>query len=250
MTSERMPLTRLMIQKGTLPEGVVLFDIQVAQDLAMQHGVNFDSLGPIRPPYPVMFVEYGVGEHGAGCVVTQEDNDIVLELFLYGPGAVVLGPLGQQWYKMNDQGALESKRITQKIADGYRPEATEDLMMSNGRVCMAALSLMNCRNVKTEGLGSIKMRRSGTEKRRGIKPVEVRYNTIILPGGGSHRVGSGSSTHHRATALHRVRGHFKTFTADKPLLGKHVGTYWWGWNVRGSADEGAVVSDYKLQGAQ
>jgi hypothetical protein len=25
-----------------------------------------------------------------------------------------------------------------------------------------------------------------------------------------------------------VDGHFKTFTAEAPLFGKHVGTYWWG----------------------
>ena len=74
---------------------------------------------------------------------------------------------------------------------------------------------------------------------------EIRYNTIILPGGGTESDGKGG---HRATALHRVRGHFKTFTKDRPLLGKHVGTYWWGWQVRGSAKHGTVVSDYELRG--
>lgn len=47
-------------------------------------------------------------------------------------------------------------------------------------------------------------------------------------------------------ALHRVRGHFKTFTADRPLLGQHVGTYWWGWQIRGKAENGINVSDYRL----
>lgn len=25
-----------------------------------------------------------------------------------------------------------------------------------------------------------------------------------------------------------IKGHYKTYTADAPLMGKHVGTYWWG----------------------
>lgn len=107
-----------------------------------------------------------------------------------------------------------------------------------------ALGLINCRNVETREAGRINLRRSGAQKRRGEPATSIRYSTIILPGGGSQSDGHGG---HRATALHRVRGHFKTFTAEKPLMGQHVGTYWWGWNVRGNATNGVVVSDYELK---
>ena len=43
-----------------------------------------------------------------------------------------------------------------------------------------------------------------------------------------------------------LRGHFKTFTEDAPLFGKVVGTFWWGWQVRGTAKNGVIVSDYKI----
>jgi hypothetical protein len=120
--------------------------------------------------------------------------------------------------------------------------------LTYGQTVLMALSLLNCRNVKTEALGKITARRSGTQKRRGVKPFEVRYNTIKLPGGGSERVGRGSKAHDRATALHRVRGHTKTFTAEAPLMGKHVGTYWWGWQLRGNPEHGIVESDYQMSG--
>ena len=46
--------------------------------------------------------------------------------------------------------------------------------------------------------------------------------------------------------LHTVRGHFAHYTADAPLFGKYVGTWWRPWHVRGNPDHGVVVSDYKL----
>ena len=39
-------------------------------------------------------------------------------------------------------------------------------------------------------------------------------------------------------ALHICRGHFKTFTPDAPLMGRHVGIYWWAPHVRGSKEAG------------
>lgn len=50
-------------------------------------------------------------------------------------------------------------------------------------------------------------------------------------------------------AMHFIRGHMKTFSADKPLFGKHTGTYWWSLNVRGDEAEGTVQKDYRVQPA-
>jgi hypothetical protein len=47
--------------------------------------------------------------------------------------------------------------------------------------------------------------------------------------------------------LHLARGRFKTFTEDAPLLGNHVGTYWWGWQVRGQESQGHIEKTYALK---
>lgn len=47
-------------------------------------------------------------------------------------------------------------------------------------------------------------------------------------------------------ALHRVRGHFKTYTEDKPLMGHAVGTWFWAASVRGSARKGTVKKEYQV----
>jgi hypothetical protein len=47
-------------------------------------------------------------------------------------------------------------------------------------------------------------------------------------------------------ALHICRGHFRTYTPDKPLFGKVTGTIFVPMHARGSAQEGIVVQNYKV----
>ncbi len=29
-------------------------------------------------------------------------------------------------------------------------------------------------------------------------------------------------------------------------MGRHVGTYWWGWQVRGNPNNGVTITDYRV----
>jgi hypothetical protein len=277
MDGERMPLARGLIKRDNLDASdTVLIDIQTAWELTHDLYDGVKNLGPVKLPYPNMFMEWksstirhdviGVplsGDMGFEVDEHTRDGEPAIRLILFvmhssGKPGVVPYPAV---IKLDDQGFISDDSIYFESKDDYegvKPWYDNDeydeeeqhqvkLVLSKLLVSvLVALSLMNCKNVTVERLGSIKMRRSGTEKRRGLKPYEVRYNTIVLPGGGSQKVGTGNRAHHRVTALHRVRGHVKTFTAEAPLLGKHVGTYWWGWQVRGDSDKGIVDSDYVL----
>lgn len=80
------------------------------------------------------------------------------------------------------------------------------------------------------------------------KPQQrIDYRVIRLP--------DGRLTHGRSVpvdgvpagiALHTVRGHFATYTADAPLFGKLVGTYWKPATIRGSDQHGQVIKDYDV----
>lgn len=48
-------------------------------------------------------------------------------------------------------------------------------------------------------------------------------------------------------AFHLCRGHFKTYTAERPLFGKYTGTFWWQAQARGSKEHGEVVKDYAVK---
>lgn len=278
---ERMPLARRLLSGAEIVaiggdileytakdvQKWALIDIQVADDIVYERvertgNRQFDlekELGVLRPPFPWIWMEWGLGEMRIGALVTDgragdlqhlEDNQLAACIFFADPKhphivcsdavyVVTLDSNGQIDWNQPPAWMLGAGREWRDDKD----EASLTQMMV---VALYGLTLMNCRNVETAPSGSVKMGRSGRQKRQGVKPVEVRYKTIVLPGGGSTKVGSGSGAHHRATALHKVRGHLKTFTAERPLMGKHVGTYWWGWMVRGSKEHGEVIADYKL----
>jgi len=44
-----------------------------------------------------------------------------------------------------------------------------------------------------------------------------------------------------------VRTHFKKYTADAPLFGKHVGRYVCGMHAAGGAQQDVVVKDYDIR---
>lgn len=129
------------------------------------------------------------------------------------------------------------------LASLYASQASTEYLYGQLAV-MLTLGLMNCKNVHlVENRPPAKF--AGKGKRRKRIPA-LSFHTIKLPshgGGGSGRSASGESVN---LAKHKVRGHFKTYTAERPLMGRHVGTYWWGWQVRGNAQNGVVVSDYKV----
>lgn len=278
-----MPLLRQIVQGRSEPEidnarikqlikwisiDAIPFDIQVAYDIAtekVEHDDNIikmdETIGCVKPPYPIMWMEWfsrtihndATTERNYGCLVTTEDLakppgykdcDFCMYLFIKDPKTGLLASMEIIWlYNIDKMGYISLARFGPLSGEALSEQET-DYVTHVANHCLTALALINCKNVKTESKGAITLARSGTEKRRGIPARKVKYHTIILPGGGTESDGRGG---HRATAIHRVRGHFKTFTAERPLLGQHVGTYWWGWQVRGNAEKGIVVSDYKLK---
>lgn len=63
------------------------------------------------------------------------------------------------------------------------------------------------------------------------------------------RRASGASTEsdeRDAQPFHEVRGHFKTYTQERPLFGRVVGRYWWSPQARGSLVVGVVEKDYDV----
>ncbi|MCT7369410.1 hypothetical protein [Mycolicibacterium llatzerense] len=110
---------------------------------------------------------------------------------------------------------------------------------------LLCIGWMNCRNVEVKQHDRSKNVAGSVRKRARNIAKSLDFHTIHLPGVEYDSDGNvtGSSQDRR---LHRVRGHFKTFTGEAPLLGQHVGTYWWGWQVRGNRDNGVVVSDYQV----
>lgn len=143
--------------------------------------------------------------------------------------AIALG--GSEW---NSQAEKIERQIALERGDTIIP-------------ALFAISLMHCRNVETQDEEPIPPKvAKAYRKRHGEPKVTFKVLAIdpmrkVLRDAGVTSGGGRSS----AKALHLVRGHFKHFD-ERPLFGKHRGTFWWPQTVRGSVDAGMVVKDYKV----
>lgn len=143
------------------------------------------------------------------------------------------------WMDIDSSGAINSARGDATLGTDSTPADFMHLLPA-----LLAVGLMNCKNVTTERVERINPHQRSSSRKKRKLPPKLDYHTIVLPGsrsgGGALVEGLDVMPHHQ------VRGHFKTFTAERPLMGQHVGTYWWGWQVRGNKKNGITVTDYKI----
>jgi hypothetical protein len=108
-----------------------------------------------------------------------------------------------------------------------------------------ALSFIHCKNViKVANYPPNKLQKARVKK--GKLPF-VRYYTLnidpmkqtLKKEGRAEKIGL-------QKALHICRGHFATYTAEAPLFGRYVGTYWKPMHVRGKVQKGVVIKDYNV----
>ena len=130
------------------------------------------------------------------------------------------------------------------IREVYSPY---DIIISTYINCVAcfAICTMHTKNVEMrERKGITSIKRKGNEKR---EYSEFKYHTINVDTFRRKYVGGNNSEKgNREIALHFVRGHFKTYTPEKPLFGKYVGTVWVPDTMRGNKEAGTVNKDYKV----
>lgn len=211
-----------------------------------------NALGPQRIPFPKMWIEFLLGdgvEWGQMAAYAMETH------YGYGVAFFRLGPTGNigtpdlvGQVEINDQGEVVDLRAAWAMDDAKDDPVEQDDHVAILKMLMPvmwAIGLMNCRNVHTVEVTPEPRR---TKKQRRPRKAGVSYHTIVLP---SVRYSKTAAVNPERGSLsdqplHMVRGHTKTYTAEAPLLGRHVGTYWWGYQVRGSKENGEVVSDYRM----
>ncbi len=144
--------------------------------------------------------------------------------------------------------ALDERHVpvVMSLADSYNRQVVYDCALAAD-----LLFYLNCSNICTERVvPSAKMNKARTKKRR--EPFHE-YRVLKLNPGLKQAKHSdvthpwGENVTDMLTAAHLCRGHFKTYTADAPLFGKHVGTYWWGPTMRGDPTVGVVDKDYEVE---
>jgi hypothetical protein len=107
------------------------------------------------------------------------------------------------------------------------------------------LSLLQCSNIAIQDVSPEEKLGRAYQKRHGI-PLSS-YKTLVVTGKRPPTPRTEETTkptYH--VRQHLCRGHFATYTAQRPLFGKYVGTFWVPSCVKGSADLGTIKKDYLI----
>lgn len=113
---------------------------------------------------------------------------------------------------------------------------------------LLAMSFMHCKNVDLVAVEpDVKVNRE--RWKAGLHPF-VRYHTLdIEPMRRVLKTEGNIEADGIKKALHICRGHFATYTDERPLFGKVSGTFWVPAHVRGTSERGVVIKDYRVSGA-
>ncbi|WP_216917159.1 hypothetical protein [Nocardia noduli] len=219
-----------------------------------------DLMGPLRLPFDSMWIEWSFPSWSQtdgtrfAAWVTADDPDadtpdgcaqVLTFVVLCARGKDALYTPVWTYLFVDEQGTMLG------LANNVDPASDSATRARSWTlVPSAAIGFMNCRNIEVnEHLPAERRRRP---KRGGPKiPDLLSHHVISLPRSSRPRnLNEAREAAGDAIPLHLVRGHFKTYTAEAPLLGRHVGTYWWHPTVRGLQENGRVAATYRVSPPQ
>lgn len=277
---------RLRIQERDTPLARSLADATVFyNDDALQRAVAgeiaLEELPSLAPPYDKFFIECRVPMFDAlkragalstplvGILINAVDigadeavrweyrmvlfmeNQNTYTIERLGTALVLLDGDGQAVEFQNERGG-EPGYCYFAWAEQYRAhfgagELTGDHYVLPQLIIDAAMytvGMLHCRNIGTDIVAPRRAEAHKFEKRYAM-PM-ARYHVLKVTGkgyGAGEHIGVPTGQH---KPLHWCRGHFKHYTDEAPLMGKHTGTYYFGAHVRGRANAGSVVKDYDV----
>jgi hypothetical protein len=247
-------------------------DIKVGDDdPAFKTGqLKWNDYPNVMPPFDNYFVEWvvpfaelrAVGKwHGVHIVRVGHSGSIqngrrlvTVQCELYATDAdfgnsVAIGPAISYELKVAEDGSCVDARVAEQQVKGETDEETDAMRrsyLSLMQPAFLATSFMHCRNVTQTTVTPPPKLAKAQGKRHGV-PL-VRYRTIDIDPM-RQVLKSEGQVHENGIkrALHICRGHFRTYTEEKPLFGKVTGTFFVPMHARGSASDGVVVQDYVVK---
>lgn len=140
---------------------------------------------------------------------------------------------------VDEKGRCQNYYLGGDFSTRNHQQMTNDLI-----VCGLGISFMHCKNVK-----QVEAKEDPGERfRKQYKVPKFTYRTLCIdPMKEVLRREGQSETTGLKRALHICRGHFSTYSDEKPLFGKYAGTFWVSDHVRGKKEHGEVVKDYEVK---
>ena len=151
-------------------------------------------------------------------------------------------------YYLNN-GTLDFNETYIKELDGtvlpYSPEKKVIALVDLSAI-YKIFSIINCANIEyVVNKPDEKLQRKRAKKNK--LPLKDYYTLVIKRKRQYHAYDKVQGQGANDTRLHMCRGHFKTYTPERPLFGRYTGTYWWQEQMRGNAALGEIEKDYAVE---
>lgn len=168
------------------------------------------------------------------------------QIFLLGEALHFLDKNGQHSIRAHsikkDKDGTSKWPMMVNLASKLPLEATKELLQNLRYPALMAINFCHCKNIKLNQNSFEEWIIKNRIKHNKI-PVDKFYTLEISPFKSTVSGDNGELT--GEYRHHICRGHFKNFTAERPLLGRHVGMYWWEQQFRGNKEKGEVIKDYE-----
>lgn len=169
------------------------------------------------------------------------------------PGGKPQGPAYLQFMYIDESGSSvktdKGEQMIWGMVPGPLDRGHQEFMASEGgKLALPlwlAVSFTHCKNVVLEE-NEPPDKVSKKHQRRHGAPLTKYYTLEIGPIQAATQV-NGSRDSRVERSFHIARGHFATYSPDKPLFGKYAGTFWKPQHVRGSKKSGEIVKDYAIK---
>jgi hypothetical protein len=131
----------------------------------------------------------------------------------------------------------------------FVPDTSHDLWFEDGGPDITflkyALLMLHCKNIVNEKVLPSEKLNKKRQKSGKLPFYTYHVLKVTLPGtvGGKREVALGTGIHQR---LNFCMGHYKHYTAEKPLFGKLTGLWWWNDFARGSKELGIVEKEHHV----
>ena len=183
------------------------------------------------------------GESGrTGAVCTAFTNDGIV--------TVMLGQIVCEWDAAGAMDIPESRILVRPDILARYPGKEHKFQCAMSQVLIDvcyAFSMMGCGNVSIIDGGHSDDGLTNRQKREpGRGHIAYKVLKVKVGKDREYVLGRGSTGESLDLPLHAVRGHFKTYTAERPLLGRFVGRYWWPAHARGKIENGEVRKSYEV----
>lgn len=172
---------------------------------------------------------------------------------IYGPvvsGALFLRPDGSSALRPDGRAASIWSPISSAAIKAAEEDASRfaNYCRGFGLPVWLGCSLANCRNVRVqENMPRYVNRQDRRLAERNGDPPRQRFYTLeIDPARAPSEPSVRREGEPSPRALHICRGHFHTYSEDRPMFGKYAGTFWVPAHVRGKADVGVIGKDYRV----